>query len=428
MRYGSHRCLIAIISGLALMLCSAVSPAHAQESSANIYGIVKDTNGAVVPGVQIKVVNESTRLEREATTNNEGYYVLALLPAGTYVLTAEINGFATVSVSDIALQVSINTNVPITLQPKDVTGSVTTEAASNQIDITSSTLKYSVSNEQVRGFPVLTSVSGRSALTLLPFLVPGVTPTDPLGTARNSNTNGGSMSINGSRPVSNSYNFEGADNNNPEFNESATKLPNPDALQEFTILTNGAQADQGRSAGGIVNAVMKSGTNQFHGNLRYFIVNEAFNARGFFDPEVPINRLNTFGGQVGGPLTIPGLYHGSDRTFFFFDYEGTRSRRGRLVTLFVPTEQQRRGDFSALPLSQRPVDPLTGQPFPGGIIPDVSTQSRARTWSASSPLRTAAQAIFKPTHRWCSTRTNSLHELIIASATQIISTLPFITI
>jgi hypothetical protein len=351
-----------------------------QKSSANIYGTVRDQNGALVPGVRIKVTNNSTRLERETVSNNEGYYVIALLPPGKYYLTAEINGFASISIDDIVLQTSIDANVPIRLEPKSITEAVAVEAENNRIDINDPALKYSITNQQVSGFPVLTSVTGRNALTLLPFLVPGVTPTDSLGTARNSNTTGSAMSINGSRPASNSYNLEGATNNNPEFNEAATSFPNPDALEEFTILTNGYQADQGRSSGGIVNAVVKSGTNQYHGNLRYFIVNEALNARGFFDPEVPINRLNTFGAQLGGPVRIPGLYDGRDRTFFFFDYEGTRSRRGRIVNLAVPTDRQRKGDFSDLPISQQPRDPLTGQPFVGGVIPEGRISPIARLY------------------------------------------------
>jgi hypothetical protein len=357
-----------------------LSVAHAQEALANISGTVVDVNGALVPGVKVDVINDGTRLQREGTTNRDGYFLIPLLPPGTYTLTAELPNFATITVTGIVLRVSINSTVNLVLQPRGVTESVNVEAEANQIDITNATVKFSVTNEQVRGLPVLTSVTGRNALTLLPFLVPGVTPTDVLGTARNSNTTGSAMSINGSRPESNSFNFEGATNNDPEFNETATSFPNPDALQEFTVLTNGYQADQGRNSGGIFNAIVKSGTNQFHGNLRYLIVNEAFNARGFFDPEVPINRLNTFGGQLGGPIRIPGLYNGRNRTFFFFDYEGTRSRRGRITNLAVPTERQRVGDFSALPASQRPRDPLTGQPFPGGIIPDSRINSIARAY------------------------------------------------
>jgi outer membrane receptor protein involved in Fe transport len=354
--------------------------AFAQETTAAIYGTATDAKGGLVPGVKVTAVNEGTGTQREAVTNDQGGYTIPLLPAGKYTITAEMPGFATLRVTNVALQVSINSNVPIVLEPKQVSELVSVEAQNNRIDTSNATLKFSVTNEQVSGLPVLTSVTGRNSLSLLPFLLPGVTPTDTLGTARNSNTTGSSMSVNGSRPASNSYNFEGATNNNPEFNESATSFPNPDALQEFTILTNGYQADQGRNSGGIVNAIVKSGTNQFHGNVRYFLVNEALNARGFFDPQVPVNRLNTFGGQLGGPLIIPSLYNSKGRTFFFFDYEGTRSRRGRTANISVPTEKQRRGDFSELPTSQRPRDPLTGQPFPGGVIPESRINSISRTY------------------------------------------------
>lgn len=361
-----------LLKAIALILCiltTGIPAAHAQETLSSITGRVVDTNGASVPNVRITVTNDDTRLQREATTNLDGLFVVPLLPAGIYTLTAAMSGFATVTVTDVPLRVSINATVDVILQPGEIVETVNVEAEANQVDATNATLKYSVTNKEVSGFPVLTTVTGRNVLTLLPFLIPGVFPTDVLGTARNSNTSGATMSINGARPVSNSFNFEGADDNDPLYNESAATLPNPDTLREFTVLTNGYQADQGRSSGGIVNAVVKSGTEQLHGNLRYFVVNEAFNARGFFDPEVPINRLNTFGGQLGGPVRIPKLYDPRGRTFFFFDYEGTRSRKGRVVDITVPTEKQRRGDFSDLPIFQRPVDPQTGGPFPGGVIP-----------------------------------------------------------
>jgi hypothetical protein len=370
-----------IIIAVQMIVMSQPAAVHAQEALANIGGTVVDVNGAVIPEVKITVTNDSTRLQREATAGGNGYFVVPLLPAGNYTLTAERTGFATITVTDVVLQVGINSTVNITLQPGGVAESVSVVADTNQIDITGATLKYSVTNEQVQGLPVLTTQAGRNVLNLLPFLIPGVSPTDVFGTARNSNGGGRSMSINGARPESNSFNFDGGSNNDNEFNESAARLPNPDALQEFTILTNSYPADQGRSSGGIVNAVSKSGTNQLHGNARYIGINEAFNARGFFDVTRPVNRLHTYGGQVGGPVVVPGIYNGRDRTFFFVDFEGTRSHRATTFTFpNVLTERERTGDFSALPASQRPRDPLTGQPFPNGVIPTARINPISRVY------------------------------------------------
>lgn len=357
------------------------STVAAQEASSSIYGTATDAKGALVPGVKVTAVNEQTGIQREAVTNSEGAYTIPLLPPGTYTITAEMPGFAALRITNVTLSVSINSNVPVILQAQTVTETVSVEAQSNKIDISNATLAYPVTNEQVHGLPVLTTTTGRNVLSLLPFLVPGVTPTDVLGTSRNSNAEGLSMSINGARPTSNSYNFAGADNNDNEMNGAATPLPNPDALQEFTILTNSYPADQGRSVGGIVNAVAKSGTADFHGNLRYIGINDALNARGFFDVTKPVTRLHTFGGQLGGPLVLPKIYDGRNRSFFFVDYEGTRSKSSatRILTN-VLSARERVGDFSALPSAQRPRDPLTGQPFPNDRIPEGRIDPIARAY------------------------------------------------
>ena len=356
--------LIGISSGCVLGV-------KAQENSANIQGRINDSQGAVVVNAKVTVINDSQGIQRETKSDSEGFFIVPLLPAGTYTLTAEMPGFATLRVIDIVLQVNINAHVPIVLNPAPVAESVTVSADANQVDATNATVKYSVTNEQVRGLPVMVSTTGRNPLTVLPFLVPGVSPTDNYGTTSfATNRRGGDMSVNGARPTSTSYNFEGGDNNNYEENVAASSLPNPDALQEFTILTNNYQADQGRSVGGIINAITKSGSGKLSGNLRYYAVNDALNARSFFDISVPTNRLHTFGGQLGGPVVIPGLYNGKNRTFLFFDYEGTRSRGGNQFNAIVPTAQERSGNFSALPTSQRPRDPVTRLPFAGGIIPE----------------------------------------------------------
>jgi len=357
--------------------------ASAQSATAALSGTVVDEKGAAVPDVAVTVTNEATALRRQTSTNAEGYFTAPLLPPGVYTVAALREGFAPVEVRGLELNVNDQRALLITLKVGAVTASTTVEAVeanANKVDITNATVKFSVNNELVRGLPVLTSATGRNTLALLPFLAPGVNPIDTTGTSQGNNVLGDSMSVNGARPNSNSFNFHGSDNNEPEVNRALSPFPNPDALQEFTILTNSYAADEGRSAGGIVNAVTKSGGNQWHGNLRYIGVNEAPGARSFFDREKPINRLHTFGGQLGGPVTIPGLYRGRDRTFFFFDYEGSRSRRGRTFTYAgVLSDKERAGDFSDLPAAQRPRDPLTNQPFPGGLIPAnrISPISRA---------------------------------------------------
>lgn len=360
---------------LAFVQCSGVAAANLQ-STANLSGTVIDATGAVVPDVHVLVSNNSLGLQRQTTTNDEGYFLVPLLPPGTYTLAAEMPGFATVIVNDLVLQASINSAVQIILSPKAVAESLEVKAANSlistdgHIDITNATIKYSVGNKLVTSLPVFTSDYGRNTLGVLPFLVPGVVPTSATGSARaDANRLGNQMSINGSRPTSISFNLEGGDNNDQELNQAASPLPNPDVLQEFTVITNGYQADLGRSSGGILNAIIRSGTNRFAGNLRYILVNEALNTRGFFDPRTPLDRLNTYGGQLGGPIKIPGKFDGKDRALFFVDYEGTRSGREALSNLTVLSERERAGDFSGFPEGQLPHDPLTDKRFDGDLIP-----------------------------------------------------------
>jgi len=342
---------------------------YAQEGSASIYGTAIDASGALLPEVKVTAVNETTGIRREALTRSDGTYTLPLLPAGTYTLTAELPGFATLRVTDVVLRVSINSNVPIVLEPKEIAETVSVASRENTVDTSSATVAYSVTNEQVQKLPILTSSVGRSPLSVLPFLVPGVTPVGDFGSSGTSNRLGEAMSVNGNRTISISYNFDGGDNNDSERNLAASTMPNPDALQEFTIVTNNYQADLGRSSGGVLNAVTKTGTNSLHGNVRYFRIHESLNARSFFDRAIPLNRLDTYGGQVGGPVVFPSLYNGRDRTHFFFDYEGTRNDQQRSNLVSLMSDAERVGDFSQLPTAQRPRDPRTGQPFPGGRIP-----------------------------------------------------------
>ncbi len=374
---------------VALVLCARVcQPAVlAQVTTANLSGTVIDETDAVVTGARITLLNTATGFQRETTTNSNGYFIVPLLAPGNYTLIAEMPGFSAFTINDIAINASINASVEIIMRPKPINEEITVQASgsvsieTNRVDITNAAVKYSVTNEQVISLPVLTTTLGRNTLGVLSFLIPGVSPSSAAGSAQaDSNRRGNQMSINGSRPSSVAFNLEGGDNNDHEFSSSASPFPNPDALQEFTIVTSSYQADLGRSSGGIVNAVAKSGTTQVTGNLRYFLINEAFNARGFFDQEKPRDRVSTFGGQLGGPVKLPKV----SGAFFFLDYEGARASRETLSSILVPTERERIGDFSqSFP---RPVDPMPfdprnkNMPFPNDRIPNPRIDRIARLY------------------------------------------------
>lgn len=350
---------------------SVITGILVQVQAAQLSGTVLDETGAVVPNVKITVMNTTTGIEKNITTNIDGYFLIPLLPPGEYLLSAEVDGFA-VQVSEALLQAGTNSSFEIRLKPKEIKESLVVradgeiDAEQNHINIDNATLSHRLAGDRLTDVPVWSTAFGRNGMSVFPYMVPGIIPTNSRGSADPSvNRFGSAMSINGSRPSSIAFNLEGADNNDHEFNRAAASLPNPDALEEFTIITGNYQADQGRSSGGIVNATIKSGTKKFSGNARSFLINEVLNARGFFDNNVPTERLSVFGGQLGGPIVIPGA--SLDSAFFFIDYESTRHVRERSDSLIVPSLKERRGDFS---LSGRlPRDPLTLRLFPQGIIP-----------------------------------------------------------
>ena len=337
--------------------------------SATVSGSVVDAQGAAVVGARITVVNHERGFRRTTTSNDEGLFDVPFLMPGEYVLTIEMAAFATVSVTGVVASSGMTSKVEITLEPKGVVESVTVEAKANTVDSSDATVKYTLTKTQVEAHPVIATPSGRSLLAADALVMPGIYP--------GYGPRGEGLVINGARPLSNSFSIDGGDANDYELNRAATPIPNPDAVKEVSILTNNFKADMGGATGGILNAVIKSGTNDFHGNIRYFISNEALNARGFFDSKRLRDRLNTPGGQLGGPLTIPGVYSGKDRTHFFLDFERNVTGRDQFATRPVLSLAERSGDFSNLPLPDpehsflphRPIDPLTGQPFPGGIIP-----------------------------------------------------------
>ncbi len=361
------------ISILLVALCLAPGGfALSQSSTATISGTVVDESGAVVADVEVAAMNADTGLRRQTTTNSDGYFTIPLLPPGRYTLTATRQGFSPVEIANIALNVNDHRSVRIQLKVGQVgeTVNITSDAA--QVDTLTGTLKETVARERIVGLPL----NGRNALQLQ-RLVPGAGGVVAPGQAQNE-----SLSINGSRPNANNYTLDGGDNHDPFFNTPSI-FPNPDALQEFTIQTSVYSAAYGRNAGAVVNAITRSGTNEFHGSLFEFLRNEKLNARSFFAPQVSPFKRNQFGGALGGPIR-------QNKTFFFAAYQGWRERSSPgSVTAIVPTADERAGNLSSLSTPLRdpnialtatvrceptPANPVAGVRyqgacFPGNIIP-----------------------------------------------------------
>ncbi|HYO84494.1 MAG TPA: TonB-dependent receptor, partial [Bryobacteraceae bacterium] len=340
---GRMRCLTSV-----LVLCAAMLRG---QSTATISGRVVDPSGATVAGATVEASNPATNFRRNTVTNAAGLYVLESLPVGEYSITARSAGFRTYSQTGVTLQVNQRASIDITLELGAVTDQVQVQANVPQVDTVSGTLREVVDTQRIEGLPL----NGRNPLQLQ-ALLPGVVSA---GSVEHVGGLGG-YAVNGGIAGSNNYYLDGGSFVDPYFN-APQYFPNPDALQEFTIQTNSSSAEYGRNRSAVIAAVTRSGTNSLHGSAFEFLRNTHLNARNFFAAEASPFHQNQFGGALGGPIK-------RNQLFFFGSYEGFRqSGTPGVSTITVLSEQERRGDFSAL---SRPInDPLTGQQFPGNIIP-----------------------------------------------------------
>ena len=324
-----------------------MTPVLAQVETARITGTVTDATGAVIPGVQITMVHLQTNRKVAATTNEAGRYVSIPLSLGDYRVEAEAPGFKHAVRTGITLQIQQTAVVDLTLQLGDITQSVEVAAKAPLLATREAAAGQIIDNQKMVDMPL----NGRDYIQLALL---------SSGTVQDLGGRFGGFSTGGQRTTQNNYLLDGVDNNNYQ-NASQTQRaeavkPAVDALQEFKVLTNVYSAEYGRATGGVVNAVLKSGSNSLHGTAFGFLRNEALDARNFFalgsQPKPPFKR-SQFGFAVGGPIR-------RDKTFFFGDYEGTRVRESRTVVNTIPTVAMRSGDFSAL--ANAIYDPLTYDP------------------------------------------------------------------
>ncbi|MPY90255.1 MAG: TonB-dependent receptor plug domain-containing protein [Luteitalea sp.] len=350
-----HRSLC--IGALVWMVATTASPAVAQTTTGGLVGVVRDSDGGVVPGATVAARHVGTNALHSAVTGGDGQYVLRGLPVGPYDVTVELEGFKSFRTDNVLVRVNDEVRLDATLEVGDVTESVTVAGLARTVDTVTGTLKTIVDQTRIEELPL----NGRNPTQLM-LLVPG-TQADTRTSLTSGTTYPGveAVSSNGARGNTTNYVLDGGSNND-HYSNSPNPMPNPDALQEFSVQTNSFSAEYGRNVGAVVNAVTRAGTNQLHGLLFEYLRHHELNATNFFTPGVDDGlKRNQFGGTLGGPIA-------RDRAFFFFSYQGTRLRsRPATSTELVPTEAQRLGDFSALDTQLR--NPLTGAPYPNNQIP-----------------------------------------------------------
>ena len=381
---------------ISLLICAALIPLAAQNVTATINGVVRDATGASVPNAVVRATNIGTRAAFQTNTNVEGFYALRTIPIGEYKLEVEAPGFKKYETTDIRLQVDEIARVDISLAVGVASESVTVSGGVVNVDTDTGTLKYVVDLRRIEG----SLLNGRDATQLMRLVVGVVS--DPRADVTSGTTYPGivPVSVNGSRSNMTNYILDGA-NNNDHYSNAPNPMPNPDALQEFSVQTNNFSAEFGRQAGAIVNAVTRSGTNDYHGSAFEYARNQSLNATNFFAPVVNGQkkldglRRNQFGATLGGPVWIPKVYDGHDKTFFFFSYQGTRRRQAPVESqIIVPTAAMRRGDFSALLPSRQIKDPFNGGVYAGNIIPAGQITSIAPQILTHIPLPTIGNTTF----------------------------------
>ncbi len=347
--------------------------ALAQFESGTVLGTIHDPSNAVVSKVAVTLVNVRTGTSGAATSDANGNYEFVNQRPGTYRVRASATGFQMSETQPFDLTVNARQRVDLTLAVGEATESVTVEGAASIMETDTSSRGQVINPREIAELPL----NGR-AYADLTLLAPGVAKS-PLENGTDSSRDA-SFNVNGGRSELNNFMLDGVDNNaygtsNQGFSNQVIQ-PNPDALQEFKVETNNYSAEFGRASGAVISAAIKSGTNQFHGELWEFLRNTKLNATGFFKPvgggTLPFNQ-NQFGGALGGPVK-------KDKLFFFADYEGFRRVYHPLQFATVPTPAMARGDFSAYgaPIA----NPLTGAVFSNGIIPQ----------SQFSPVAAAALA------------------------------------
>ena len=339
---------------LALLLGVALS-ARGQVESGRFVGNITDAQGAAVPHATVKATNMGTNITQTVVTDSSGDFVITPVAAGIYSLNITATGFQTINTSNIEVQVGQIVREDLRLKVGEATTTVQVYTDVPILSTDTATLGTVMNNQQLTDLPL----NGRGFYRLAE-LTPGAALLPATGNSlaiRPEIVNGNTIS--GIRGSAISFLLDGVDVS--EQHQGGTFIQTSiDALQEFSVQQSPYTAEFNRG-GAFFNATTKSGTNKFHGGLFEFVRNNIFDARNYFSQTRAILKRNQFGGDINGPLSIPHLYNGKDKTFFLVDYEGQRQRQGLVESGTVPTNAQRLGDFSA-PGLKMIFDPLTTTP------------------------------------------------------------------
>jgi len=380
-------CAVSILFAFVALLIVA-TPVRAQVDAGSILGTISDETGAVVSGASVTLTNEGTGASLTTTTGSDGGYKFSPVKIGSYKIDVSFQGFQPLTAKGVVVNIGVDVVQNFALKPGNVTQSIEVTAAAPLLESQSAAVGQVTDTKAVNDLPL----NGRN-FTFLAQLGAGVN-TPQADTRGNAAT--GAFAANGLRPAQNNYLLDGIDNNSDTVDflngTNFVVLPPVDAVQEFRVETSSFSAEFGRSGAAVLNATIKSGTNDLHGSVWEFFRNDKLDAADFFENAGGIQkgalRQNQFGFTIGGPVVIPKIINGRNKLFFFGDYEGFRRVQGTVFTGTVPTAAERASGYTDLSdlISQTAtkVD-LLGRTIPVGTVLDPAT-TRAVVAGAKDPV------------------------------------------
>ena len=380
-----------ILKRLSILLLASITSVWSQTTSTTILGTVQDSSGSVIAGAKITLLNIRTGVKAETTSTSSGDYTFPLINIGDYTVSAEISGFKSASRNGVLVQINEKVRVDFKMEVGQVNERIQVTAEIAQLKTDEASLGNVIEQRRLVELPV----NGRNVGNLA-VLQPGVMFGSRGGLDGQTGGGGGipipgqtiAIVANGQRETNQHATLDGVVATEARVN-TVPFSPSPEAMEEVKVLTGSYSAEYGFNSGAQLIMVMRSGSNELHGSAYEFLRNENLDAENYFQnyftpagaarlPK-PAFRQNQFGGVISGPVIIPKIYNGKNKTFFMFNYEGRRtSNPGIAGTALVPSNRMRSGDFSELlgirnsagnPAPVTIVDPLTGTPFPGNIIP-----------------------------------------------------------
>ncbi len=363
----------------ALLLSGPTSATAAQTNTGEISGVVRDSQGGVLPGTTIVAEHVESRTRVERVTDQQGRYFLPSLRVGTYLLTVELTGFRRVLRSGVIVQLGQTLTLDFTLEVGGLTEEIRVTGDVPLLQATNAEISDVIENRQVVQIPL----NGRNFLALAQLSDAVVIP--PGGTRGDALQQAGPLpNVGGQRSGHNIYLLDGVKVTDELFNNLVIN-PSVESIQEFKIQKSQYPAEFGGKASALINVATRAGANTFHGSLFEFLRHDKFDARNYFDPRdqpIPPLRQNQFGGALGGPFV-------RDRSFFFFSYEGQRVRRSLTKTFSVPTQAVRSGDFSGFAQICDPVtiNPSTGRARRSRAIVFPQIASTHWRWHSCSTCR-----------------------------------------